>query len=178
MNLIEYLIQEDAIGNSSKRSTVASEILKEKIKATVAVYPPSKSGDTQQLIRQAMKQETGVRQITPLNLPEYKAELVKLAAGQDADFDVLRRIDICKPLKAGKKMVNAKPHLEYIKAIISRVGGSAECKVIMNACISAAQESADTPFVVIDGALALKTNETPIANKTFANWISSIKKDQ
>lgn len=96
MNLIEHLIQEDAISSQSKRSTLASEILRKKITTTVVIYPQMLSAEagTSALIRQALRAPPEKRYIDALNSPKHKAELVKLAAGKDADFEVLSQIEI------------------------------------------------------------------------------------
>lgn len=96
MNLIEHLIQQDAIGSQSKRSTLASEILRKEITSTVAIYPQMRpAGDsTSDLIRRALMEPTKPRYINALDSPKHKAELVKLAAGKDADFEVLNQIEI------------------------------------------------------------------------------------
>lgn len=178
MNLIEYLIEEDALGNQSKRSAIAGKILRAEIEATVAIYAQRlPAADTSSLIRQVMTLPAKPVYTSPLDLPKYKAELVKLAAGQDADFEVLRHIDICKTHAVGKGECDKKAHIEYLKTVIDKLDEGATWKVIQKHCCTEAEEK-DTPFVTIDGALALKTNEEAVSDKTFQNWITSAKKAQ
>ena len=178
MNLIEYLIEEDALGNQSKRSAIAGKILRSEIEATVAIYAQRPLiADTSSMIRQAMTQPAKPVYTSPLDLPKYKAELVKLAAWQDADFEVLRHIDICKTHAVGKGECDKKAHIAYLKTVIDELDEGATWKVIQKYCCSEAEEK-DTPFLVINGTLALKTNEDAVSDKTFQNWITSAKKVQ
>lgn len=175
MNLIEYLIKEDALGNKSKRSAIAGKILRAEIEATVAIYAQMLPvADISSLIRKAMTQPAKPVHNSPLDLPKYKAELVKLAAGQDVDFEVLRHIDICKTHAVGTGECDKKAHIAYLKTVIDELDEGATWKVIQKHCCTEAEEK-DTPFLVIDGALALKTNEEVFSDKTFQNWITSAK---
>lgn len=176
MNLIEYLIQEDALGNQSKRSSIAVKILRAEIAATVAIYPPGMSADagTSALIRQALRQPSKPRYVSPLDSAQHKAELLKFAARQDADLGVLRQIDLCEAPGENRPNDSQKPHIAYLKTVIDKLGNKATWKVIQKTCLEA-NDYKHTPFTKIDGCLALKTDEKTVSDKTFQNWITIAK---
>lgn len=94
MNLVEYLIQEMAINSNARRSEIAARILRGEIETTVTVSCNSAARNTESLLRAAINGSYGGHKANPLSVSKYKSELVKLAAGKDADFDVLERISI------------------------------------------------------------------------------------
>lgn len=94
MNIVEYLTQEGAIGCTSKRSEIALRVLREEIKATVTIHTEQRFNDLPTLLRATLRGDRDGCVVSASSVKECRAELTKLAAGQEADFEVLRRVQI------------------------------------------------------------------------------------
>lgn len=175
MNFVDYLIHEKALGNVAKRSEIASKSLSDDIDACVTIWPKNPaigSANTNAMLRFALSDASKPMLRKARDSQLHRTALEILAANGDPDFDVLRQITI---RVVEEQRQSNEPHIEYLSQILKP---RETWKLLMKRCHKAANSNEDgCPFVVVDGALALKTDEVPIADKTFQNWLWLARKN-
>lgn len=95
MNLLDYIIQENALGDKDKRMKIINRVIGNQITTSITITPQTPNfTSTADSIRFALSATSKPYDVSPLTVSKYLNLLCRMAEGEPCDIDLLKKIKI------------------------------------------------------------------------------------